>query len=219
MGTPDDSDETVEMEESDRYLSALIDAEQAGEDAARVVSDGGAPDVDALERHAWAIEELRVGIEAGRLGAGWVRPTEPDVEAARELARRAREGAPSEDLRALGLRVYRVTADPQALYNMCTVLAVLAEDVPRRDRYLDPVLLLDDAMAFCERGGEVAGFSPTPEDAAAMRRLREIAFEPAAADERKGIVASLRAKMPRDQIAEGAAQQAWYGLPRDTGPS
>jgi hypothetical protein len=211
--------ETQAMEERDRWVNWLIESEDGGERAAWEIVQGKSPDVAALERWAEAMEVMRQEIADGRLGAGWIRPTEADVEAARDLARRAREGASPEELRGLALRVYRVTADPNALYGLCHLLGALDRDVPPKQEVPSIPAVLDRALAFFERGGEVAGFSPTPEDVEHLRRLQEVALDPAAAEERLRLTKALIARMPNEYIATTAIEQGrtgWDGIDPDS---
>jgi hypothetical protein len=192
-------------------IDALMRAMGEGEQMAREMAEGQAPDVPTLHAFAEALEALRIGVDAGKIGAGWIHPTVQDVEAARRLAVLA-GGPMSDELRALALRVYRVTADPQALYFLCEVLGALMGETPNASPFVNILLMLERAEAFLVRGGEVAGFVPTAEDLARVRRLRAVAFEPGAeaAAERQAIVAELTARMPTDDIARAARALGAY---------
>lgn len=185
---------------------SLID----GEKAAWTVATGGEPDLAALDRWAEAMEVLRVEIANERMWAAWIRPTEEDVSAARHLVQLIRDGVPREALVDPARRVFRVTADPNALDGLCSVLPWLAGEatriVPFDHAPLDQVReRLDRAVSFFERGGEVAGFVPTPDDLARVRRLREIAMADGAEAlaERRRLAAELWARLPQDEVSAG----------------
>jgi hypothetical protein len=189
----------------------LMDAFMAGEEATRLVAEGGEPDVEKLERYARAMEALRAGVEKGKLCFGWVRPTREDVQIAFQLVDLVRAGASREDLVRPAWHAYRVTADPGALYSLGTILPWLAGE-PRAEEPTPEQLrhILDLGAAFFGRGGEVAGFTPTPEDITRVDRLREIATAEGAAakEERKRIAKDLWARYPQDNISAGILRMA-----------
>lgn len=177
-----------------------------GERNVGIVANGGKPDSDKLVRLAQAMDALRSGVAAGTMCFGWVRPTEEDVRMAFRLVDLVRNGAPQESLIEPAWHVYRVTADPGALYSLCALLPWLAGEPCEDEPSVENALFnLDAALAFFERGGNVAGFVPTPEDAARVRRLRElVAVEGAdALEERRRLAAELWARVPQDNVSEG----------------
>ena len=102
-------DPTIEAKE--RYLSSLMAPLDEGEEAARAIADGDAPNVDALDAYAGGLEAFLAEIAAGRLSTNRP-PTEDDVRAVRRLAELARTNPPREELAALAQRVLRITANP-----------------------------------------------------------------------------------------------------------
>jgi hypothetical protein len=198
-------------------MGDLLTALSDGEDHALIAATGGEPDLEKLERYAQALEVLRRGVADGTLWFGWVRPTEEDVGAASQLVDLARGGAPREALAEPAWKAYRAVADPGSLYSMGTVLPQLAGEPCKHEGSPEKVLyLLDRGIAFFERGGTVAGFTPTPEDLARVRRLREIATTEGAEalEERKRLVAELWARYPKDAVSEGI----WRCAVRDEKP-
>jgi hypothetical protein len=198
----------IDSTEADAVIDSLFD----GSEAARVVMDGGAPNLDVLDRYAWAMEVLRVRIAAGTMWFGWVDPTEDDLRNVRNLVQLVREGASPEALAEPALRAYGVRANPWALCNLCAVLPWLAGEArriapghgpPKPDQVRE---LLDTAAAYFERGGEVAGFAPSPEDLARVRRLRELvaATSEEELSERRRLVKELEARLPEDSVASTA---------------
>src|SRR5262245_978870 len=135
---------------SDDEFDEVVSATRDGEEAARRLSEGSPVDPAAIERHANALEVLRIGVGAGTLDAGWLRPTIEDVEAARRLAALARRPT-SPDVCALALRVYRVTADPTALTSLCQAIGMLEEDVRPMSPWVDVAKLLARAIGLFER--------------------------------------------------------------------
>lgn len=184
----------------------LMRAFTAGEDAARSVAEGGEPELGKLERYALALEALRAGVEDGTMWFGWVQPTLEDVQTAIRLVDLVRSGAPKEALKEPAWHVYRAVADPGGLYSMGGILLWLAgeecEEEPTPEHAL---FLLDCGSGFFERGGTVAGFTPTAEDLARLRRLREIATseDPEVEGERKRLAAELWARYPQDDVSAG----------------
>jgi hypothetical protein len=177
-----------------------------GEENALAVARGGEPDLGKLERFALAMDALRTGVESGTMCFGWVRPTEEEVRTAFRLVDLARGGAAREALVDPAWRVYRAVADPGNLYSLGSVLPWLAGEPCEEELPLEHVLyLLDLGIAFFERGGDVAGFVPTAEDLARVRRLRDLAAAEGdeALEERRRLVAELWARYPRDNISEG----------------
>jgi hypothetical protein len=213
MNPTDDLDhKTQDLEERDRFVSWLIDSETNGERAALDIIQGGAPDPAALDRWAEAMEAMRQAMAKRTLDAGWMRPTEQDVLDTRRLAQFVRDGAPRDAIVEAAWRVYRVTADPNALYAVAGVLLWLAGEADRSNPMEDGPPRLDDvqkridvALAFFERGGDVAGFVPTAEDVARLRRLREVATADSGADllERHRLAKEMWARLPQDYVSAG----------------
>jgi len=152
------------------------------------------------------LEAGRILISQGRASIGWIKPTEADVAAARDLVQLVRSGAPREALLEPALRVYRITADPGAERLLYYVLPWLAGEVNRIDddgRAPDPEQvrkMLDATAAFFERGGKVLGFAPTSEDLARVLRLRELVTAGGAEElaERHRLAKELWARLPQD---------------------
>lgn len=82
------------LEAHEQYLRDFMTTMDDGLEAVRIVANGGAAKVEALDAYAQALEALRVGAVCD----GRTRPTEEDVRNARHLVQLAREGAPSEAL-------------------------------------------------------------------------------------------------------------------------
>jgi len=297
--------------------SALID----GEEAASTIVSGGEPDLEKLERWAEAMEVFRVELANRRIYAGWLRPTEEDVSAARHLVQLVRDGVPREALVEPARRVFRVTADPQALTALRSVLPWLAggsgaltegaevakgiatgtgePDLQKLERWAEDMevfrgeitrmagggallrpteedvsaarhlvqlvrdgvppdalieaawrvfdmagdadslkrrgatyarlgdektahiffsvarqpgevrAFLDSAIDLFERGGNVAGFVPTPDDLSRVRRLRELAMADSGEElaERRRLAKELWARLPQDYAFVGAQQR------------
>jgi hypothetical protein len=198
------------VENIEELLEDVTCAQQEGEKAAWAAIVGEEPDLAALERWASAMELLHKRIANGTMCSGWTRPTEADIDAAKRLVKLVREGVPRKALIEPAWQVYRVTADPDALYGLCSVLPWLAGETQsigyRNDAPADLVIeWLDKAIHFFERGGNVAGFSPTPEDLSRVRRLREL-VTPSGSDalaERYRLAAELRARLPQDEVSKG----------------
>jgi hypothetical protein len=191
-----------------------------GEEAAQAILAGGEPDLSALDRLAEAFEVLRDGIANGTWWAGWVRPNDEDVRVAQRLLELARSNAPREELIEPARHVFRVTADPTALTGLCDVLPWIAGEARRipgfNDAPLDDVCAcLDRALAFFERGGNVAGFVPTPEDLSLVQRLRALVTADAgeALAERQRLAKEMWARLPQDNVSEGARRSATWDLP------
>lgn len=91
---------------------SMMDALAAGEDAVRAIAEGAPPPVETLQDLADLLDAIRVGVANGTLATNLTVPTEADVEAARELTRRAREGAPPTELRELAHRVEQALEGP-----------------------------------------------------------------------------------------------------------
>ena len=191
-----------------------------GEEAAQAILAGGEPDLNALDRSAEAFEVLRDGIANGTMWAGWIKPNDDDVRVAQRLLELARSNAPREELIEPARHVFRVTADPTALYGLCSVLLWLAGEARRipfsYDAPLDKVCAgLDQAVAFFERRGNVAGFVPTPEDLSRVQRLRALVTADAgeALAERQRLAKEMWARLPQDSVSEGARRSATWDLP------
>lgn len=197
LGAPDDDEE---IEARGQELSSLLDAFTEGEDAARVILEGDEPDLDKIERLAWAMEAFQTRSE---LWFGWVRPTEREVGTVHRLIGLVRAGAPRKELIEPAQLVYRSIADPRALYALGSALLYLAgehceyEPTPGHLRHT-----LDRGVAFFERGGDVAGFVPGPHDVARIHRLRDLVDAPDA-HERRLLAAALWARYPQDPVTEG----------------
>jgi len=188
-----------------------------GEDAVQTILAGGELDLEALDRLAEAFEVLRDGIANGTWGAGWVMPNDEDVRMAQRLVELARTNAPREELIEPARHVFRVTADPTALNGLCHVLLWLAGEARRGpfsdDARLDRVYAaLDRAIAFFERGGNVAGFVPTPEDLSRVQRLRALVTVDAgeALAERQRLAKEMWARIPQDSVSEGVRRIVTY---------
>jgi len=182
----------------EQFLDALATATSDGLKAARLVAGGGPPDVKVLDEYAQALEVQRVAIAQNRLSCGWEQPTEDDVRNARYLVQLIREGAPSEALIEPALRVVRAQTDPVELRELHAALLCL-EDEASRGRHLAAIKdVLDQTAALFERGCNVAGFEPTPQDLANVRRLREIAAMDGAEVQasRQRLVKELLARLP-----------------------
>ena len=96
------------LEEGERYLTHVVNARERLEDALRVILDGGAPDIDALEAGAAVLEDFARGKVAGP------RPiTDDDVAAAHRLVDLVRAGAPKEEIAAAARRVHEILS-PQS---------------------------------------------------------------------------------------------------------
>jgi hypothetical protein len=90
------------LEEGERYLTHVTDALDRLTHALRVILDGGAPDIDALEAGAAVLEDFARGKVAGP------RPiTDDDVAAAHHLIDLVRAGAPKEDVITAAREVMR----------------------------------------------------------------------------------------------------------------
>ena len=181
----------------EQFFNDVVRATEDGLKAARVVAAGGPPDVNVLDAYAHALEMHRIAI-AQKLWCNWLQPTEDDVQNARRLVQLVREGAPSEALIEPAVRSARVTTDPGELEEFHAALLCL-EDEASRSRHLAAIMeILDQTAAIFERGCNVAGFVPTPQDLANVRRLREVA----AADgeevqaPRRRLVKELLARLP-----------------------
>lgn len=184
----------------------LVIALSRGEDAARAVAEGGEPDLEKLERYALALEAVCEGIEKGTIYCGWTQPTRQDVQTAFRLVELIRSGAPKEALQEPAWHVYRVVADPGGLEGMGGDLLWLAGEECGEDPSPEHLRFrLDRGVGFFERGGTVAGFTPTAEDLARLRRLREIATseDPEVQEERKRLAAELWARYPQDDVSAG----------------
>jgi hypothetical protein len=188
-----------------------------GQDAVQTILTGGELDLEALDRSAKAFEVLRDGIANGTMWAGWVMPNDEDVRVAQRLLELARSNAPREELIEPARHVFRVTADPTALNGLCHVLLWLAGEATRipfsvsDDPRLDRVYAaLDRAIAFFERGGNVAGFVPTPEDLSRVQRLRALVTADAgeALAERQRLAKEMWARVPQDNVSEGVRRMA-----------
>lgn len=184
----------------------LMRAFVSGSDAARSVAEGGEPDLAKLERYALAMQALRAGVEDGTMWFGWVRPTRDEVETAFRLVELVRSGAPREALKEPAWQVYRAVADPAGFYSMGgTLLWLTGEECEEEPSPEDVRSCLDLGLGSFERGGTVAGFTPTAEDVARLRRLREIATsdDPGVQEERRRLAAELWARYPQDDVSAG----------------
>jgi hypothetical protein len=182
----------------EQFYNDLDTAEEDGLKAARIVAGGGPPDVDVLDAYAQALEVKRVAIAQKKLHCGWFVSTEDDVRNARHLVQLIREGAPSEALIEPALRAARAQTDPVELREFHAALLCL-EDEAARARHIEVIKeVLDQTVALFERGCNVAGFAPTPQDLANVRRLREIVATDGAEvlGERLRLVKELQARMP-----------------------
>ena len=190
----------VWMQFLDEVQSGMI----VGMRAARTVAGGGPPDVDVLEKYAQAMEVLRIGIAQKTLCDGWTQPTDDDVRNARLLVELIREGAPSEALIEPARRAARVMSDPWELEAFHSALYGLENEASRVQHLPRIVEVLDQTLAFFERGCNVAGFVPTPVDIANVRRLREIAATDGAEAlaERLRLVKELLARLPRGSTVD-----------------
>jgi hypothetical protein len=196
----------LDRTDSTDMLSALVE----GEEAAQTILAGGDPDLDALDRMAEALEALRDGILGGTMWAGWLTPNDEDVRVAQRLLELARTNAPREELIEPARYLFCVTADPGALEGLCSVLLWLSGEAKRMPfsdgTRLDLVYAaLDRAIAFFERGGNVAGFVPTPEDLSRVQRLRALVTADAgeALAERQRLAKEMWARLPQDNVSEG----------------
>jgi hypothetical protein len=181
-----------------------------GEEAAQAILAGGEPDLDALDRSAEALEVLRDGILNGTMWAAWLTPNDEDVHVAQRLLELARTNAPREELIEPARHLFHVLADPDAVYGLCDVLLWLAGEARRLQDFDDAPLdlvhrRLDGAIAFFERGGNVAGFVPTPEDLSRVQRLRALVTADAgeALAERQRLAKEMWARLPQDYGSEG----------------
>jgi hypothetical protein len=188
----------IELDARAQLLDDLMTTTGDGEDAARAVASGGPPDVDVLDKYAQALEVIRVEVAQKTLHFGWIQPTEDDVRNARHLVQLIREGAPSEMLLEPAQRAARVMTDPSELGGFHSALYCLADEATRIQHLPRIALVLDRALAFFERGFNVAGFVPTPTDVANVRSLREVTAtngEEALA-ERQRLVKELLGRLP-----------------------
>jgi hypothetical protein len=196
------------MDFGEETVFFVMDGISDGEKAAWSVATGGEPDLEQLDRFAEALDVLRQGMTSGRLYGGW-EPTEEDVRAARHLAQLVREGAPREALIEPARRAACVVTDPCALGQLCNILPWLAgearriadgEGPPKPDRVRE---MLDGAAAYFERGGDVAGFVPSPEDLARVQRLRELVTVESDDElaERQRLARELWARLPQEYSA------------------
>jgi hypothetical protein len=140
----------------------------------------------------------------------WLMPNDEDVRVAQRLRELARTNAPREELIEPARHVFRVTADPSALTGLCDVLLWLAGEAGRLEGFDDAPLdlvhrRLDRAIAFFERGGNVAGFVPTPEDLSRVQRLRALVTADAgeALAERQRLAKEMWARLPQDNVSAG----------------
>lgn len=182
-----------------------------GEDAVQTILAGGELDLEALDRLVGVFEVLRDGIANGTWYAGWLKPNDEDVRAAQRLLELARTNAVREELIEPARHVFRVTADPSALEGLCGVLLWLAGEAKRLRGFEDVPLdvvhrRLDRTVAFFERGGNVAGFVPTPEDLSRVQCLRALVTADAgeALAERQRLAKEMWARLPQDNVSEGA---------------
>lgn len=195
---------TKELRAFEQFLDDLMTAMHDGLDAARIVVSGGPPDVDVLDKYAQAQETLRVGIAQKRLSMCWIRPTEDDVQSTRRLVQLLRDGAPSEALIEPVQRAARVFTDPWELELFHSALYCLKDEASRIQHLPRIAEVLDRALAFFERGFNVAGFMPTPTDVANVRRLREIASKDGeeALAERQHLVKELLGRLPPGSVVD-----------------
>jgi len=192
----------------EQFLDDLLSAMEDGLKAAQTIAGGGPPDIEVLDEYATALEVLRVGTLQKRLSAGWIQPTEDDVQGARHLVELVREGAPSEALIEPARRAARVQTDPRELEELQAALYCL-ENEPIRVRHRQAIKdVLDQTVALFERGCNVAGFVPTPLEMANVRRLREIAAADGAEAlaERLRLAKELMARLPPYSAVAALAQ-------------
>lgn len=195
----DSTDEDDEEGPDSSFLDNASTALDEGEEHARVVSEGGEPDLGTLERLVGAL----VSIRDRRIWYGWVLPTDEDLKIAEHLVELVRSGAPREALVEPAWHVYRTIADPVALYSVGGLLLWLAgEPCEEEPRVEHRWAIMDRAVAFFERGGNVAGFVPGPEDVARIRRLRELLDE-GDSEERRRLASEQWARYPRDNVTDG----------------
>jgi hypothetical protein len=202
---------TDEMDTAADAVRFVAEATLCGGSHVWAIATGGEPDIECLDRMVKGLDMLRDGVEKERMYAGWLRPTEEDVAAARSLAQLVREGAPREALVEPAMRVYGIQANPGALYGLAHVLLWLAGEARRIAQHEGPPKpdhvrkALDEAAAYFERGGTVAGFVPTLDDLASVRRLRELVVTQSEEElaERRRIAKELWARLPQDDVSAG----------------
>jgi hypothetical protein len=205
---------------------AILEALEDGESAAKAVTTGGEPDLLVLDQYAEMLEAYRVAFARGKMTSGWIEPTEEDVAAARHLVQLVRGGAPRGALVEPARRVYRITADPGAMVGLCHVLPWLAGEATRVAAWGEPDpkdvrKMLDEATAFFERGGNVRGFVPTPEDLARVRRLRELVTAGGGEElaERQRLAKELSARLAQNDSAEAIRRMVTDDWPRRPPPA
>ena len=195
----DPTDEDDDEGPASGLLGEVNDGLREGKKNVRAVSEGGEPDLGNLERLVGAM----IAIRDRKIWYGWVLPTEEDVKIAEHLVDLVRSGAPREALVEPARHVYRSIADPEALYSVGGLLLWLAgEPCEEEPRVEHRWAIMDRAVAFFERGGNVAGFVPGPEDVARIRRLRELLDE-GDSEERRRLASEQWARYPRDNVTDG----------------